>query len=75
MNASTEQGPSWEAVSRVPGQETPSLLFNPKFHYSIRKNPPQNYTQTQFNPVHILTAYSCKLHYDHTVSCCWQKSI
>jgi hypothetical protein len=45
---------SWEAASYAVTQEVPSILWNPKVHYSVHKSPPL---------VPILS-YICKIHFN-----------
>jgi len=53
---SMEQSPSWEANSRLAGQEIFLVSFNPKVHYRVHKSLPL-VCLDQLNPSHGLTSY------------------
>jgi hypothetical protein len=49
---SMEQSPSWEANSHSANQEIPCLLWNPKVHYRVDKDPPLVPVLSHINSVH-----------------------
>ena len=59
-----EQSPSWEAKWFSAGQETPRISWNPKVLYHILKCPPPVPILSQLDPVHTLTSYFLKIHYN-----------
>jgi hypothetical protein len=56
-----EQSPSWEGNSL--SQEITRLLWNPKYHHRVHKNPPLAHILSQMNPVQTFPSYFCKLQY------------
>jgi len=57
-----EQNLYREANSRSASQEIPHLLWNPKIHCSVHKNPPLIPLLSQMNPVQNFSPYFCKFH-------------
>jgi hypothetical protein len=56
-----EKSYSWEAASRSATQEIPNILWNPKVHFRVYKNPPLVHKLIQINPVHITASYLSKI--------------
>jgi hypothetical protein len=59
---SMELSPFWEPASCAATRELPSILWNPKIHYRVHKNPPVVLILTQINPVHTTSSYLTKTH-------------
>jgi hypothetical protein len=57
-----EQSPSWEADSHSAGPEIPCLLWNPRVHYRVHKNPPLVPILSQMNSVHTFPPCYPKIH-------------
>jgi hypothetical protein len=58
---SVVRGPPWKADSRSAGQKTLRLLWNPKVHFRVHKNPPLNPIINQtipFHPICIRSAFN-----------------
>jgi hypothetical protein len=53
--------------------EIPLLLWNPKVHYRIHKNPTVAPIQSQINPVHTLISYISKFYFNIILSSCKEK--
>jgi hypothetical protein len=56
--------PSWEAVNCAATQELPSVLWNPKPHHLVHKNPPLVPILSQIDPVHTTPSYLSKIHFN-----------
>jgi hypothetical protein len=58
---SVEQSHTSVADTRSSGQKIPSLVWNPKVHYTVRKSQPTGNILINFNPVHTLIYYLFKI--------------
>jgi hypothetical protein len=56
----TELSPSWEAANCAATHELPSILRNPKVHYTVHKSPPLVPILCQIDPVYIIPSYLSK---------------
>jgi hypothetical protein len=63
-----ELSPSWEAASCAATLELLNILWNPQFHYRVRKNPPLVSILNQMNPVSTIPLYISKIHFNITNS-------
>jgi hypothetical protein len=64
---SMEQSTTWEVDNRSAGQKIPRFLWNPKFHYRVH-NAPLDPILNHFNPVHSVTPYFLKVHFNIILS-------
>jgi hypothetical protein len=61
-----EQSPSWESSKSQ--EEIPRLLWKPKVHYRVHKNPPPVPIMAHKNPIHTLQPYFRKINFNTTLS-------
>jgi hypothetical protein len=59
-----ELSPSSEAANYATTQELPSILWNPKVHYRVRKSPLLVPIVSQIDPVHTILSYLFKIHFN-----------
>jgi hypothetical protein len=59
-----EMSPSLEADSSSVGPEFSCLLWNPKVHYRLHKNPLVDAVLSQVNSVFTITVYLFKIHFN-----------
>jgi hypothetical protein len=63
LTYSMEQG-SWIADSYSPSHEIPRHLWNKKIHCRVHNSPPPVPIPRQLNPIHTLTSYFYKIHFN-----------
>jgi hypothetical protein len=59
-----ELSPSWEGANCAATKETPSILWNPKVQYRFHKSTSLLRILSQFNPIHTIPSYICKIHFN-----------
>jgi hypothetical protein len=47
-----------------PFRKFPAILRNPKVHHCVHKSPPLVPILSQFDPVHTIPSYLCKIHFN-----------
>jgi len=64
-----EHIPSWEADSRLAGQEISRRLRSWKVHYRVHENTSLVPVLSQMNPVHIVISYFSMIHFNIIIAC------
>jgi hypothetical protein len=64
---SMEQSPSWQANNSSDGQEIPRILWNPRLHYCVHKNPPLVPIMSLLGQIHMFTPYFFKKYFDRPI--------
>jgi hypothetical protein len=59
-----DPSPSWGAINWAATQELPSISWNPKVQYRVRKSPPLLPILSHINPIHTIPSYLSKIHPD-----------
>jgi hypothetical protein len=65
LSRSIGLSPFLEATYSLTTQEIPCILWSPKFHYRVQKNPPLVPIMGQINPVHTTSLYLFKIHFNN----------
>jgi hypothetical protein len=59
-----ELSSSWESANCAATQELPSILWNPKVQYRVKKSPPLVSILSYINPVHTIPSYHSNINFN-----------